>query len=78
MLMVPVYDVASAVAAVVSSLTQQWNPSRRPVSQPPREGASFGKFVGLRLEVNYMKWLPINNGAACNSSARARETNADL
>src|SRR6516162_7527048 len=60
------------------SLTQQWNTCCRPVSQSSREGASFGKFVSLRLQVNYMNRLSIDNGAARNTSTRARETNADL
>jgi len=60
------------------SLTQQWNTSCRPVSEPFREGASLGKFVSLRLEVNYMNRLSIDNGAARNTSTRAWETNADL
>ena len=60
------------------SLTQQWNISCRPVSEPSREGASFGKFVSLRLEVNDMNRLSIDNGAARNTSTRARETNAEL
>jgi hypothetical protein len=60
------------------SLTQQWNTSYRPVSQPSREGASLGKFVSLRLEVNYMNRPSIDNDAARNTSTRARETKADL
>jgi hypothetical protein len=57
-------------------LTQQWDTSDRPVSEPPRQGASFGKFLGLGLEVKYMKGLPLENDAACNTSARARKTKA--
>src|SRR5262249_7959240 len=57
-------------------LTQQWNTSDRSVSELPRQGASFGKVLGLRLEVNYMNGLPLENDAACNSSTRARETKA--
>ena len=60
------------------SLTQEWNTSCRPVSKPSREGASFGKFVSLRLEVNYMNRLSIDNGAARNTSTRARETDAEI
>jgi len=60
------------------SLTQQRNTSRRPVSQPPRDGASFGKVLGLRLEVNYMNGAPLENGAARNTSMRAGKTEADL
>ena len=48
------------------------------MAQPPGKGVSFGKFLRRRLEVNYMNRLPVNNGAACNASTRARETNADL
>jgi hypothetical protein len=48
------------------------------VSQPPRDGASFRKVLGLRLEVNYMNRAPLENGAACNTSMRAGETKADL
>src|SRR5262249_24413965 len=44
------------------------------MSEPPRHGASFGKVLGLRLEVNYMNGLPLENDAACNASPRARET----
>src|SRR5262249_11438564 len=57
-------------------LMQQWNTSDRSVSELPRQGASFGKVLGLRLEVNYMNGLPLENDAACNSSTRARETKA--
>jgi hypothetical protein len=46
------------------------------VSEPSSEGASFGKFLGLGLEVSYMNGLPLENDAACNTSARARETKA--
>src|SRR6516225_10306644 len=60
------------------SLTQQWNARCRPVSQPPRQGTSLGKVLGLCLEVNYMNRLLIENRAACNTSARARETKADF
>src|SRR5262249_51253402 len=60
------------------SLTQQWNTSSGPVSEPPRHGTSFGKFLRLRLEVNYMNRLPIDHGAACNASTAARETKANL
>src|SRR5262249_28163489 len=56
------------------SLSQQWNTGDRPVSEPPRQGASFGKVLDLRLEVNYMNGLPLENGAARNTSTRARET----
>jgi hypothetical protein len=58
------------------SLTQQWNTSDRPVSEPPSQGASFGKVLGLGLEVSYMNGLPLENDAACNTSARARKTKA--
>src|SRR5215469_845847 len=47
------------------------------MSQPSRESASFGKFVGLCLEVNYMNRLSIDDRAAGNTSTRRRETNAD-
>src|SRR5215467_10255619 len=57
-------------------LTQQWHTSDRPMSEPPCHGASFGKVLGLRLEVNYMNGLPLENDAACNTSTRARETKA--
>jgi hypothetical protein len=56
------------------SLMQQWDTSDRPMSEPPRHGASFGKLLGLRLEVNYMNGLPLENDAACNTSTCARET----
>jgi hypothetical protein len=58
------------------SLTQQWNTSDRPVSEPPRQGASFGKVLGLGLEVSYMNGLPLEDDAARNTSARARKTKA--
>jgi hypothetical protein len=48
------------------------------MSQPSREGVSFGKFLRLRLEINYMNRFPIENRAACNLPTHARETNADL
>src|SRR6516162_947363 len=48
------------------------------MSQPSREGAAFGKFLGLCLEVNYMNRFPLENRTACNLSSHARETNADL
>src|SRR6516162_1981069 len=60
------------------SLTQQWNASCRPVSKLSREGASFGKFVSLRLEVNYMNRLSIDHGTATNTSTRARVMITDL
>jgi hypothetical protein len=60
------------------SLTQQWNTSSRPVSEPFREGASLGKFVSLRLEVKYMNRLSIDNGTARNTSTCARESKAAL
>src|SRR6516162_553557 len=60
------------------SLAQQWNTCRRPVSQPPRESASSGKFLCLRLEINYMNRFPLENRTACNLPTHARETNTDL
>ena len=60
------------------SLAQQWNTSHRPMSLPLRHGASFGKFLGLRLEIKYVDRPPLENGAACNTPTRARETNADF
>jgi hypothetical protein len=48
------------------------------MSQSSREGDSLRKFVSVRLEVNYMNRLPVDNGAARNTSTRARETNANL
>ena len=58
------------------ALTQQWNTSNRPVSEPFCQGASFGEVLGLGLDVNYMNGFPLEKEAACNSSARARETKA--
>jgi hypothetical protein len=60
------------------SLTQQWNTNSRSMSQPSREGASFGKFLRLRLEINYMNRFSLENRAACNLPTHARETNADI
>ena len=57
-------------------ITQQWDTSDRPMSESPRHGASFGKVIGLRLKVNYMNGLPLENDAACNTSTSARETKA--
>jgi hypothetical protein len=48
------------------------------MSQPSREGAAFGKFLGLSLDVNYMNRFPIENRTAGNLPTHARETNADL
>jgi hypothetical protein len=47
------------------------------MSPPSREGASFGKFLRLRLEINYVNGLPIDNGTASNTPTRARETKTD-
>src|SRR5215467_13987209 len=58
------------------ALTQQWNTSNRPVSEPFCQGASFGEVLGLGLDVNYMNGFPLEKEAPCNSSARARETKA--
>jgi hypothetical protein len=55
-------------------LAQQWNTGRRPVPKPLREGASFGKFLRLSLEVDYVERPPLENGAACDMPTRARET----
>jgi hypothetical protein len=60
------------------SLAQQWNSCRRPMSQPSREGASFGKFHRLRLEVNYVNRIPLENRAAYNMPTHAWETSADI
>src|SRR5262249_23997818 len=60
------------------SLVQQWNSSNRPMSHPSRDGASFGKFLNLRLEIGYMKRLSLENGATYKTSTRARETKTDL
>jgi hypothetical protein len=57
-------------------LTQQWDTSDCTMSEPPRHGASFGKVLGLCLEVNYVKGFPLENDAACNAFTRARETKA--
>jgi hypothetical protein len=48
------------------------------MSQPSREGASFGKFLRLRLEVNYMDGFSLENRATRNMATNARETNADI
>jgi hypothetical protein len=48
------------------------------MSEPSREGASFGKVLGLRLEVNDMDGLPLENDAACNTSGRAGTPSADI
>jgi hypothetical protein len=59
-------------------LAQQRRAKDRPVSQPLRERASFGKFLRLSLEINYMDRPSLENDAACDSPTRARETNADI
>ena len=46
--------------------------------QPFREGAAFGKFVRLSLEVNYVDRLSVENGTACDTPTRARKPNADF
>ena len=48
------------------------------MSQPSREGAALGKFLGLRLEINDMNRFPVENRTACNLPAHARETNTGL
>jgi hypothetical protein len=60
------------------SLTQQWNTSCRPMSKPSCESTSFGKFLSLRLEINYVNWLPIEDSAARSTSSRARKRKTDL
>jgi hypothetical protein len=60
------------------SLTQEWNASCRPMSKPSCESTSFGEFLDLCLEVDYMNGLPIDNGTAIDAPTRARETNANL
>jgi hypothetical protein len=59
-------------------LAQQRRAKDRVVSQPLREGASFGKFLRLSLEINYMDRPSLENDAACDMPTRARETNADI
>jgi hypothetical protein len=48
------------------------------VSQTFRQGASFGKFLGLRLQVNHVDWLPLENGTACDTPTGARHSFADF
>src|SRR6516162_4400814 len=48
------------------------------MSKPSREGASFGKFLRLRLEINYMHRSSLENRATRNLATKARETNADF
>jgi len=44
-------------------LAQKWNSERRPVTEPFREGASFGKLLCLGLEVEHVDRLTLKNGA---------------
>src|SRR5262249_12482470 len=48
------------------------------MSQSSREGASFGKFLRLHLEINYMHRFSLENSATRNLATNARETNADI
>jgi hypothetical protein len=48
------------------------------MSQPSCERASFGKFLRLRLEINYMHRFSLENRATRNMATNARETNADI
>src|SRR5215472_7578238 len=48
------------------------------MSEPSREGDSFGKFLRLRLEINYMYWSSLENRTARNLATKAREANADF
>jgi hypothetical protein len=48
------------------------------MSEPSREGVSFGKFLRLRLEINYMHRSSLENRATRNLATNARETNADF
>jgi hypothetical protein len=38
--------------------------SNCPKSQPSREGASYGKFLRLRVEIGHMNWFSLENRAA--------------
>src|SRR5690348_3144465 len=48
------------------------------MSQPSREGTSFGKFFRLRLEINCVNRFTLENRAAYDLPTHARETDADL
>src|SRR5215472_144608 len=48
------------------------------MSESSGEGASFEKFLRLRLEISYMHRSSLENRATRNLATNARETNADL
>src|SRR5262249_16358044 len=59
-------------------LAKQWNTGRRPVPQPFRERASFGIFLRLSLEVDYVDRTTLENCPASAIPTRAQETYTNL